>query len=400
MDRGANSRRWFPRGRGPELKIRAAVLSALGARRPYVETRPLEVTELELDSPGAGELLVRIEAAGICHSDLSVVDGSRPRPVPLALGHEAAGIVAAVGAGVRDVREGDHVVLTFVPSCGFCRDCTSSRPALCPAAAAANRDGSLLGGHRALRRNGLEVFHHLGVSAFAEYAVVARGSAVVVPERVPLETAVLFGCAVLTGAGAVLESAGVRAGQSVAVVGLGGVGLSSVMASVVAGAYPVIGVDPVPSKRALALELGAQAVFQPEDAEEGVRQLTGDGVQHAIETAGRVTALQTAYRLTARGGTTVSVGLPDPKDALVVPAASLVGEGRTVIGSYMGSTAPQRDIPRLLALWSAGRLPVERLRSGFLSLGEVNEALDALASSTAVRQIVRPHRGHEQVVSA
>lgn len=374
------------------MKIRAVVLQELGRPRPYAETTPLHVEELDLDPPGAGELLVRVVAAGICHSDLSVVNGSRPRPVPLALGHEAAGIVAEVGPGVKDVRDGDQVVLTFVPSCGLCRECSSGRPALCPAAAAANADGQLLGGGRRLHRLDSDVHHHLGVSAFAEYAVVSRGSAVVVPHSVPPTTAVLFGCAVLTGAGSVLETAAVRPGESAAVFGLGGVGLSAIMGAAVAGAFPIVGVDPIASKRELARRLGADAVFSPEEAAQGIRELTGGGVRYAFETAGSVTVLESAYLSTARGGTTVAVGLPDPARTFAFPAASFVAESRAIVGSYMGSAVPQRDIPRLLALWSAGRLPVEHLRSGSLGLSEINLGMDALASGAAVRQIVEPHR--------
>ncbi len=375
------------------MKIRAAVLDAIGTPGPYAETRPLRIEQLDLDPPGAGELLVRIMAAGICHSDLSVIDGSRARPVPMALGHEAAGVVEEVGAGVRDVHAGDRVVLTFVPSCGICSECSSGRPALCGAAARANTAGCLLGGGRRLHRHGSDVHHHLGVSAFADYAVVSRRSAVIVPPEIPFETAALFGCAVLTGVGAVLETAGLRPGESAAVFGLGGVGLSAVMGAVVAGAHPIVGVDPVPERRALARQLGADAVFAPEDAEEATRDLTGGGARHTFETAGRADAFEAAYRSTARGGTTVAVGLPHPTATVALSTASLVGEGRTIVGSYMGSTAPQRDVPRLLGLWAAGKLPVERLHSGSLELADINAGMDALASGRAVRQVVTPDGG-------
>lgn len=378
------------------MKIRAAVLDSIATPGPYAETLPLQVQELELDPPGSDELLVRIMAAGICHSDLSVIDGSRPRPVPLALGHEAAGVVEAIGAGVRDVHTGDHVVLTFVPSCGICGECSSGRPALCGAAARANAEGCLLGGGRRLHRDGSPVHHHLGVSAFADYAVVSRRSAVVVPRSLPFATAALFGCAVLTGAGAVFETAGLRPGESAAIFGLGGVGLAAVMGAVVGGAHPIVGVDPVSERRALARELGADAVFSPEDAEAGVRELTDGGARHTFETAGKTAAFEAAYRSTARGGTTVAVGLPDPAATVSLPAASLVGEGRSIIGSYMGSAAPQRDVPRLIELWEAGRLPVERLHSGSLRLTEINAGMDALATGRAVRQLVVPEQTEER----
>jgi alcohol dehydrogenase len=372
------------------VRTTAVVLDALGAERPYTETRPLRVVELELDAPRPTELLVRIAAAGVCHSDLSVVDGSRPRPVPIALGHEAAGVVEEVGAGVLDVRPGDHVLLTFVPSCGCCACCASGKPGLCTPAAAASAGGGMLAGGTRLAEAGRAVHHHLGVSGFATHAVVARGSAVVVPHDVPLATAALFGCAMLTGTGAVIAAAGVRPGEAVAVLGLGGVGLAAVMGAVVAGATPIVGVDPVAEKRALAVELGATVAVHPSDAAAAVEELSPSGVSHAIDTAGSPGAFEAAYALTERGGTTVSVGLPDPAREIRIPAASLVGQARTVVGSYLGSSAPQRDIPRLLALWRGGRLPVERLVTGTHALDEVNHAMEELAAGRAVRQILEP----------
>jgi alcohol dehydrogenase len=362
------------------------------AERPYTETRPLVLEEVELGAPRAGELLVRIEAAGVCHSDVSVVDGSRVRPLPMALGHEAAGVVEEVGAGVRGVAPGDHVVLTFVPSCGVCAECSSGRPALCTPAAAANGAGTLLHGPSLLAdREGKLIHHHLGVSGFARHAVVARESAVVVPRDVPLAVAALFGCAVLTGAGAVLNTAGVRAGQSVAVFGLGGVGLAAVMGASVASAHPIVAVDPVEAKRALALELGATAAFAPEEAEKAIKDLTAGGVDVAFEAAGVPAVLEAAFRAPRRGGTAVAMGLPHPSRTITLPALPFAGEGRTLTGSYMGSAAPQRDIPRYISLWRAGRMPVDRLQSASMPLDRINEAFEALAAGAAVRQVLLPH---------
>ena len=374
------------------MKTVAAVLRSVTDRRPYGESRPLALEEVELGAPRAGELLVRVEAAGVCHSDLSVVDGSRVRPLPMALGHEAAGVVEEIGAGVRDVRAGDHVVLTFVPSCGLCAECAGGRPALCTAAAAANGAGVLLHGPPLLRgRDGQPIHHHVGVSGFARHAVVARESAVVVPGDVPLATAALFGCAVLTGTGAVLNTAGVRPGQSVAVFGLGGVGLAAVVGAAVAGAYPIVAVDPVESKRRLALELGATLALTPEEADRTLRDVTGGGVEVGFEAAGVPAVLEAAFRATRRGGTTVAMGLPHPSRTVSLPALAFAGEGRTLIGSYMGSAAPQRDIPRYLALWKAGRMPLDRLQTATLPLDRINDAFEALAAGEAVRQILRPH---------
>ena len=374
------------------MKTTAAVLRAVAVRRPYGESRPMSLEEVELGAPRAGELLVRIEAAGVCHSDVSVVDGSRVRPLPMALGHEAAGVVEETGPGVRDVKAGDHVVLTFVPSCGLCAECSSGRPALCIPAAAANGAGTLLHGPSLLRdREGKPIHHHLGVSGFARHAVVARESAVVVPRDVPLPTAALFGCAVLTGAGAVLNTAGVRPGQSVAVFGLGGVGLASVMGAAVASAWPIVAVDPVEAKRKLALELGATAAFAPEQAEQGIKDLTGGGVEVAFEAAGVPAVLEAAFKAARRGGTTVAMGLPHPSKTLSLPALAFAGLGQALIGSYMGSSAPQRDIPRYLALWKARKMPVERLQSASLPLDRINDAFESLAAGVAVRQVLLPH---------
>jgi alcohol dehydrogenase len=373
------------------MKTTASVLRAVTDRRPYSESRPMSVEEVELGAPRAGELLIRVEAAGVCHSDLSVVDGSRVRPLPMALGHEAAGVVEEVGAGVRDVKPGDHVVLTFVPSCGLCAECSSGRPALCIPAASANGSGALLHGPSLLRdREGKALHHHLGISGFAQHAVVARESAVVVPRDVPLPTAALFGCAVLTGAGAVLNTAAVRPGQSVAVFGLGGVGLATVMGAMVANAHPIVAVDPVEAKRKAALQLGATAAFAPEEADAGIRALVGGGVEVGFEAAGVPAVLEAAFRATRRGGTTVAMGLPHPSRTLSLPALAFAGEGRTLIGSYMGSAAPQRDIPRYVALWKAGRMPVDRLLSATLPLSRINDAFESLATGVAIRQVLIP----------
>jgi Zn-dependent alcohol dehydrogenase len=374
------------------MRTQAAVLRQVTDRRPYTESRPLAIEDVELPGARPGELLVRIEAAGVCHSDLSVVDGSRVRPLPMALGHEAAGVVEEVGPGVRDVKPGDHVVLTFVPSCGMCAECSAGRPALCIPAAAANGSGALLHGPPVLRdREGKPVNHHVGVSGFARHAVVARESAVVVPGDVPLATAALFGCAVLTGAGAVLNTAGVRPGQSVAIFGLGGVGLAAVMGARVANAHPLIAVDPVEEKRRLALSLGATHALAPAEAEKEIRDLTGGGVEVGFEAAGLPAVLEVTFRATRRGGTTVAMGLPHPSRTLTLPALAFAGEGRTLVGSYMGSAAPQRDVPRYVALWKAGHMPVDRLQTATLPLERVNDAFEELAAGRAVRQVLLPH---------
>src|SRR5512133_2807399 len=247
------------------MKIRAAVLNAIGLPRPYAISKPLTITELILDRPGHGEVLVRVAAAGLCHSDLSVINGDRPRPMPMALGHEAAGVVQEVGAGVTDLTVGDHVVVVFVPSCGHCAPCAEGRPALCEPGAAANGAGTLLSGARRLARGGEAMNHHLGCSVFAQYATVSRHSVVRIDAGVPLDEAALFGCAVLTGVGAVVNTAKVPVGASVAVIGLGGVGLASLLGAAAAGARRIVAVDLSDEKLGLARQLGATDTVNARD---------------------------------------------------------------------------------------------------------------------------------------
>lgn len=374
------------------MRVRAAVLESMGAPAPYAASRPLRVQEVELEPPGPGEVLVRIAAAGLCHSDLSVINGDRPRPLPMVLGHEAAGIVEAVGPGVEDLARGDHVVLVFMPSCGHCLPCMEGRPALCEPGAAANGAGTLLSGARRLRRDGAPVNHHVGVSAFAEYATVSRRSLVKIDPDLPLDEAALFGCAVLTGAGAVINTGGVRPGQTVAVVGLGGVGLCALLAAVASGAREIVAVDLLPEKLAFARQLGATMTFDAREAgvAEAIREASKGGVDFAFELAGSAKALELAWSITRRGGTTITAGLPHPSARLPVPIVQLVAEERVLKGSYIGTAVPGRDVPRLIELYRKGRLPVDRLLSGRMKLEEINEGFDRLAQGSAIRQIVLP----------
>jgi Zn-dependent alcohol dehydrogenase len=372
------------------VRARGAVLREMGLPAPYARSRPPDVVELELDPPGPGQLLVRVGAAGLCHSDLSVIDGSRPRVMPMVLGHEAAGEVVEVGPAVDGFAPGDHVVLAFVPACGGCHACRTGRPALCDPGAAANVAGSLLGGEWRWRgRDGERVNHHLGVSAFADRIVVSARSAVRVDASLPFEIAALFGCAVLTGVGAAVNSAEVRVGESVAVFGLGGVGLAALLGARLAGASTIVAVDVVPEKLELARELGAtDTVLAADPPAEAVRAATAGGADKAIETVGSEKVLAQAYAATRRGGTTVTVGLPHPQRTLEISAVSLVVEERTLRGSYLGSCDPALDIPRFVELYKRGRLPVDRLLTHRLSLDEVNEGFDRLASGEAVRQAI------------
>ena len=372
------------------MKTRAAVLRTPGASRPYADSRPLVIETVTLDPPGRDEVLVVIKAVGLCHSDLSVINGDRPRPLPMALGHEAAGVVEALGDGVTDLAVGDHVVMVFMPSCGHCTPCAGGRPALCEPGAAANGKGELLGGGTRLHGTDGDLNHHLGCSAFAERAVVSRRSLVKVDADLPFAEAALFGCAVLTGVGAVVNTAGVRAGQSVAVVGLGGVGLASVLGALASGASPVVAVDLSEDKLALARSLGPVLTVNAADpdAVDQVHALTKGGADFVFEMAGSVRALESAWQMTRRGGTTVTAGLPPPEATLAVNVVDLVAGERTLKGSYIGTCVPSRDLPRYVALYRAGRLPVDRLMSGTIGLDDINAGFDRLADGEVVRLVV------------
>ncbi len=375
------------------MKTRAAVLQAIGLPAPYADTRPLHIRDVELAPPGDGEVLIRIRAAGLCHSDLSVISGDRPRPVPMVLGHEAAGEVVECGPGVHDLRAGDRVVLVFMPSCGYCMPCMEGRPALCEPGAAANGAGTLLGGSRRLTMDGQPVSHHVGVSCFSELAVVSRRSCVKLElseADISHAEAALFGCAVLTGAGAVINTARVQAGSSVGVLGLGGVGFSALLAAAASGARELVAIDLNDDKLALARELGATATVNAgaADAAEQVRALTRGGVDYAFEMAGAIPAMDLAWRITRRGGSTVSAGLPHPDKRFQLPPVQLVAEERTLRGSYIGSAVPARDIPRYIDLYRRGKLPVDRLMGERLTLNDINRGFDRLASGSAMRDVV------------
>ena len=379
------------------MKTRAAVLETIGLPAPYAQSRPLRIREVELAAPGPGEVLIRVRAAGLCHSDLSVVSGDRPRPVPMVLGHESAAEVVECGAGVSanpgGLRPGDRVVLVFMPSCGGCMPCMEGRPALCEPGAASNGAGTLLSGERRLSLDGAAVNHHVGVSCFADYAVVSQRSCVKIDlteAELSHAEAALFGCAVLTGAGAVINTARVQAGSSVAVLGLGGVGFSALLAAVASGAREVVAIDLNDAKLELARELGATACVNAgaPDAAEQVRALTRGGVDYAFEMAGAIAAMELAWRITRRGGSTISAGLPHPDKRFALPPVQLVAEERTLRGSYIGSAVPARDIPRYIELYRRGKLPVDRLMGERLALDDINRGFDRLASGHALRDVV------------
>lgn len=372
------------------MKIRSAVLREMGASMPFSESKPLLIEELELAPPGSGEVLIRIIAAGLCHSDLSVITGVRPRPLPIALGHEASAEIVEIGLGVSSVRVGQKVALVFVPSCGHCLSCMEGRPALCGPANTANAGGEMLGGGWRLSSSQERINHHCGVSAFSDHAVVSAQSCIPIDDDIDPIEAAIFGCAVLTGVGAVVNTGQVRPGASALIVGLGGVGLSALLGALASGANPVVAVDVHQSKLDLALQLGATFVVNARDTDavEKIKEFTRGGADFSFEFVGSVTAMQLAYQATRRGGTTVTAGLPHPQETWALNQLSITAEERTIKGSYIGSCVPVRDIPRYIGLFKAGKLPVNRLVGEKLMLKDINSGFDRLASGAGLRDLI------------
>jgi Zn-dependent alcohol dehydrogenase len=376
------------------MRMKAAVMHEQGLPQPFEQSRPFHIEEVDLDGPGAGEVLVEVRAAGICHSDLSQVKGIRKRKLPVVGGHEAAGIVREIGKGVTRVKVGDHVIMTAVSGCGQCEECRAGFPALCKTVTIPRTQGVLGTGARRLSLNGGPLYHYSGISGFAEYAVTIENSLVPIEHSVPLDVAAMFGCAVVTGAGAVFNTADIRRGKNVAVIGLGGVGLNAVMASKIAGAGMIIAIDMLEEKLSLAKELGATHAFlaTTEDLVEKIRELTHGGVQYVFEVSGAKSAMKTAMDILRPRGEVIGIGLGAFDDPYQYNHAGLVAEEKAIRGCFMGSCVPDRDIPRFVGMFTSGQLPVDRLRSDTITLEGINRAFDKLASGQVVRQIILPHR--------
>lgn len=372
------------------METRIALLKKTELPRPYSESCPLEIVDAELDPLGPDEVLVKVLAAGICHSDLSVINGDRPRPTPLALGHEAVGEVMSTGFNVLDLSRGQRVSMVFVPSCGHCPSCAEGRPALCEPGLKNNSAGTLLSGATRLRYQGEPILHHLGISCFADFAVCHRRSLIPIDSSIDPIIQAVFGCAVLTGCGAVLNTARLNVGEQVAIVGLGGVGLAGLLGACAGGARKIVAIDTNPNKKEIALDLGADHFIDARDPEaaQQVKSLTNGGVELCAEFAGVVPALELAFDVTRRGGRTVTAALPNPDAALPVAPARLVTEERSLLGSYIGSCVPSRDIPKFIELHKKGRLPIEKLISHELELSSINNAMERLANGQAIRQMI------------
>lgn len=363
--------------------MRAAVL--------FAPKEKLKVVDVDLEPPGPEEVKVRLAATGICASDWHTLTGAIPSPTPSVLGHEGAGVVEVVGERVHSIMPGDHVVLSWLPSCGHCRYCEAGRPNLCSVAMPALLAGTLVSGARRLSYQGEPLYHYSFLSTFAEQVVVDEGCCIPVRKDVPLSIAALVGCAVTTGFGAVVNRAQVEPGSTVIVFGAGGVGLSAVMAARLSGAEYIVAVDPVAFKRELALEVGASHVVDPttDDAGALLASLTGgDGADVAIESAGKTELVAEAFRVTRRGGTIVCVGIPSADANVVLPGPAMVRHEKIVTGSLYGSCRAQRDMPMILDLYAEGRLPLERLVTRTYELGEINEAMEDMVAGKLARGVV------------
>ena len=374
------------------MKIKAAVLRRSDLPRPYATSKPLSIEEVELDPPKRGEVLVQIKAVGLCHSDLVAINGERGKPMPIVIGHEAAGVIVELGEGVEGFDLGDHVVPSFVASCGQCEMCITGRPALCEPATVSNAAAVLRDGTTRLHQNGVPIHHHSGIAGFAEYSVLPADALVRIDKDIPFEHAALFGCGVVTGVGAVVNTSGVKAGESVAIIGLGGVGLSAVLAAVSAGAGKVVALDLSAEKLELARQLGAHTAVNAADPDcvQQTIEATSGGVHVAVETAGSPRALQAAYDVTRRGGTTVTAGMPGPDAEITLSHLSIAAQERTIKGSYMGSCIPRRDIPRYMAMFKDDKLPVDRLLTRTIGFDDLNAAMDRLADAVTVREVLVP----------
>ena len=363
---------------------KAAVLTGLDA--------PLEIHQISVESPRANEVMIRMGASGVCHSDLSVQNGTLMGATPIVLGHEGAGIIEEVGEGVTNLKPGDHVVVSWVPQCGQCYFCDHGQPNLCEAGNTATMAGSLLDGTTRLTSQGAPLYQMAATGTFSEYAIIPAMSAVKIDPDIDLKLAALVGCGVLTGVGAALNTASIAKGDTVAVIGCGGVGLNVIQGARIAGAKRIIAVDMVDSKLKMARQFGATDTVNASkgDAVSGVMDLTGQrGADVTFEVIGLEATIQQAITMARRGGQTILVGVP-PMDVMVtVPAMiGLIVQEKTVKGCWYGSSDVRRDVPRLIDLYRKGELKLDELISREIELDEVNDAFEAMKTGEVARSVI------------
>jgi S-(hydroxymethyl)glutathione dehydrogenase/alcohol dehydrogenase len=364
------------------MNIQAAIL--------WEQGQPLSVEPAELDAPGPGEVLVEIKAAGVCHSDLHPARGDWPMKTPVVLGHEGAGIVREVGASVRSVRPGDHVVLCWAPACGVCPPCREGRAVLCDRVEKVTFRNKLPSGAMRLHARGKDVAPFLGTACFSDWVVVPAEGVIPVPDDVEFESLATLGCAVLTGVGAVTNAARVPPGARVAVIGAGGVGLNVVQGAVISNCEQIIAIDLRPTPLALATRFGATDTLEgAADVPAAVRELTsGRGVDYVFDTVGSPNTLAAAVASARKGGTIVLTGLSRGDSLAAFPLFPFVMQEKRLLGSVYGSGQPTRDIPHLISLFREGRLKLRELVARTYQLAGVNDALDALAASDGARGVI------------
>ncbi|MBI5968930.1 MAG: Zn-dependent alcohol dehydrogenase [Deltaproteobacteria bacterium] len=364
------------------MKAKAAILFTVGQK--------LDIREVEVEPPRSGEVMIRMAAAGICHSDLHVMTGHLVAQLPAILGHEGSGIVAEVGPGVTNVKPGDQVIRLWRLSCGICEYCSNGRPALCAEGLQIRMTGRLLDGTTRFKLDGMEIKHFAGVSSFSEYSVIPAKAVVKIPDDFPLDKATLLGCGVITGVGAVFNAARVKPGSSVAVFGSGGVGINVIQGAAIAGAEKIIAVDLLPNKLQFAKQFGATHTINAKEMNpvEVIRSLTGGrGVDYAFEVIGLPATIRQAYDCLCRRGIAVVVGVTPMTTEVSVPIMTLVFEERALTGSIYGSSRPQIDIPMLINLYRAGKLKLDELLTGRYPLSQINEAYEALERGEGLRSI-------------
>ena len=362
------------------MKTKAAVL--------YEAQTPLVVEELDLADPKEGEVLIRIAAAGVCHSDYHIMKGEWSFPMPVVLGHEGAGVVERVGTGVKHVKAGDHIILNFRPNCGWCNHCVRGQPVLCNGSETPRSE--LFSGGTRLSKHGDPVYHFARTACFSQYAVVQESGAVPIRKDMPLGAAALIGCSVMTGVGAVINTARVQPGSKVVVIGAGGVGLNCVQGAVLAGADQIIAVDVKQNKLEYAKQFGATDVINAsnQDPVEAIHELTQGGADYAFEALGRSETIRQCYDGVRPGGMAVVVGMAPEDDDVAINALSLPRNEKILMGSYYGSARPWIDLPRLVDLYMSKRLHVDELVSRSYPLEEINVAYDALANGDVARSII------------
>jgi S-(hydroxymethyl)glutathione dehydrogenase/alcohol dehydrogenase len=356
--------------------VKAAVYHTLG--------EPLLIDDVELRAMAPSEVRVKIAASGVCHSDLSILDGTMPVAPPMVLGHEGAGVVVEVGADVTRVAPGDHVIISWVTPCRRCRWCLGGQPTLCEH----GMDHAFASAYATWK--GTPVMAGLGTATFGEETIVPEGAVVLVERDFPLELASLIGCGVVTGVGAVVNSAAVRPGETVAVIGCGGVGLSAIQGARLSGAARIVAVDRVPAKLEMAEANGATDVVDASagDAVAGVQRLIPGGVDHGIEVVGSAPTIEQAYAMTRRGGTVTIVGAGPGNAQASFGVLGLMYDAKTVRGCVYGSTDPARDFPRMVELARKGALDLERLVTRRITIDDVNAAFDAMKAGEVARSVI------------